>query len=258
MSALVSGRPGDAPRYGSAPAARGRLSGVTSRSPNYKSERGLPPPRFPAGIEWKVEARKARRRLYPVTFLYVAFAGLVLWRALLRERAWVSFAWFGAGIFAWTWIEYLVHRFILHGRFPAGTPLQNVWHRAFDHLHYEHHARPWDGNHINGTIKDTLPFVAPLAALSFLAPIHTAPTLLGGILVSYIAEEWVHQSVHFYDFRSTYWRYIKRHHWFHHSPVGTESGYGLTNGFWDVIYRTRIPWSRYRRRSRVRSATATS
>ncbi len=216
--------------------------------PKFKSELGLPPPRFPVGIDWKGEARKARRRLYPVTLLYAAFGFTVLFFALRHASSWwVPLAYFAAGVVIWTWVEYLAHRFILHGRFPKGRGLHWVAHLAFDHLHYEHHARPWDGNHINGTLRDTLPALGPLAALSFLAPIETMPTLLGGLMVAYIAEEWVHQSVHFYDFRSKYWRYIKRHHWFHHSQVGAESGYGLTNGFWDIVYSTRIPWSRYRR-----------
>jgi sterol desaturase/sphingolipid hydroxylase (fatty acid hydroxylase superfamily) len=47
--------------------------------------------------------------------------------------------------------------------------------------------------------------------------------------------------VHFYHFRNRYFRYIRRHHLYHHSPKGSEVGYGLTSGFWDVIWGTRIP-----------------
>lgn len=38
-----------------------------------------------------------------------------------------------------------------------------------------------------------------------------------------------------------YFRYIRRHHLYHHSPKGMEIAYGLTNGFWDIVYETRIP-----------------
>lgn len=229
------------------------MKGVT---PKFKSELGLPPPKFPPGIDWKGEARKARRRLYPVTLVYVTFGLTVLVLATRAASAWwVAALFFAAGVATWTWVEYLAHRFILHGRFPSGRGMRWLTHIAFDHLHYQHHARPWDGNHINGTLKDTFPVLGPLALLSFLAPIETAPTVLAGLMVAYIVEEWVHQSVHFYDFRSKYWRYIKRHHWFHHSQVGAETGYGLTNGFWDIIYATRIPWSRYRRTSDLKKAS---
>jgi sterol desaturase/sphingolipid hydroxylase (fatty acid hydroxylase superfamily) len=60
------------------------------------------------------------------------------------------------------------------------------------------------------------------------------------LLQSYVVEEWVHHSVHFYHFDNPYFRYIKRHHLYHHSPKGDEMGYGLTNGFWDIIFSTRF------------------
>jgi sterol desaturase/sphingolipid hydroxylase (fatty acid hydroxylase superfamily) len=220
------------------------LPSPTPTSPAIsKSLNGLPNPRFPQGVNLKVEAQRSRRRLYPVTILYSAYSLTVLSAALLSGRnIAVVLAFFLAGIGAWTYVEYLAHRYILHGRFPAGEGfLRRFLHARFDHLHYEHHERPWDGDHINGTISDTLPVVAFFALLSFLAPLHTAPVLVAGLLQAYIAEEWVHHSVHFYNFRGRYFRYIKRHHLYHHSPQGSEVGFGLTNGIWDVLRHTRIP-----------------
>jgi sterol desaturase/sphingolipid hydroxylase (fatty acid hydroxylase superfamily) len=51
----------------------------------------------------------------------------------------------------------------------------------------------------------------------------------------------VHHSVHFCRFKNRYFRYIRRHHLYHHSPKGSEAGYGLTNGIWDIVYSTRFP-----------------
>jgi sterol desaturase/sphingolipid hydroxylase (fatty acid hydroxylase superfamily) len=219
------------------------LSSLTTGSEISKSLNGLPNPRFPEGVDLKVEARRSRRRLYPVTILYSLYSLGVLTFALLSGRRLpVVLAFFLAGIGVWTYVEYLAHRYVLHGRFPDGRGLvQHFLHTRFDHLHYEHHQRPWDGNHINGTISDTLPLVAIVSLASFLAPVHTLPVLVAGILQSYIAEEWVHHSVHFYNFRGRYFTYIKRHHLYHHSPRGSEVGFGLTNGIWDVLRSTRIP-----------------
>ena len=61
------------------------------------------------------------------------------------------------------------------------------------------------------------------------------------LLQAGVFEEWVHHSVHYYDFDNRYFRYIKRHHMYHHSPKGYDQGYGLSNGFWDVILGTRYP-----------------
>ena len=195
---------------------------------------------FPAGIQRTVEARKARRRLYPVSLLYSAFAlGVMTLAFPAQPRLTLSF--FALGVVAWTAVEYAVHRYVLHGRFPDGPGLlEHFLHKYFDHLHWEHHKRPWDGNHINGTIRDTLPFLLPVAMLCFLFPLATAPALLAGFVQAYIAEEWVHHSVHFCEFRGRYFRYIKRHHLYHHSPKGSAVAYGLSNGFWDVVSGTRI------------------
>jgi len=194
------------------------------------------------GIRREKEALKARRRLYPVTLLYSFFALTVLFLALLRETRWVSLAFLAAGVFTWTGFEYWVHRYVLHGRFPDGPQLYDHFlHKYFDHLHLEHHKRPWDGNHVSGTIKDTLPFVAAFALLSLLAPFHTLPLFVAGLVQAYVVEEWVHHSVHFSNFKGRYFQYIKRHHLYHHSPKGTHVGYGLTSGAWDVLCDTRIP-----------------
>lgn len=197
----------------------------------------IPPNRIQRGVE----ARKARRRLYPVSVLYSLFAVTVMALAL-RSRPALALSSFAFGVFAWTALEYAVHRYILHGRFPDGPKLYgHLLHKYFDHLHWEHHQRPWDGDHINGTIRDTLPFVGPLALVGFLLPVDTLLAFLAGLLQAYIVEEWVHHSVHFCRFRGRYFQYIKRHHLYHHSPKGSEVAYGLTNGFWDVVYHTRIP-----------------
>lgn len=50
----------------------------------------------------------------------------------------------------------------------------------------------------------------------------------------------MHHSVRFCPFRSRYFRYIKRHHPYHHSPRGSDIAFGLASGFWDVVYETRI------------------
>lgn len=210
---------------------------------------GVPNPLQAAGgIRLAEEARKARRRLYPVTVVYTLFSTVTLLLSL-RPTRWASpLLFYGLGFVLWTWVEYEVHRYVLHGRFPDGPGAwQHFLHKTFDHLHVEHHARPWDGNHVNGTLKDTVLFVLLFAATAFglearfPALAGTATLLVAGVVQAYIAEEWVHHSVHFSNFQSRYFRYIKRHHLYHHSPKGAEVAYGLTNGMWDVVYETRIP-----------------
>ena len=61
------------------------------------------------------------------------------------------------------------------------------------------------------------------------------------ILQSYVVEEWIHYAVHFHHFRGRYFRYIRRHHLYHHGARGGHVAFGLSSGVWDVPLGTRIP-----------------
>jgi sterol desaturase/sphingolipid hydroxylase (fatty acid hydroxylase superfamily) len=200
------------------------------------------PSGVPAHELWPREAAKGRARLYPPTILYTAYSTAVLALALRTPHRVPTVFFFGLGAALWTLLEYFVHRKILHGRFPdSPSPWRHFLHVRFDHLHWEHHERPWDGEHINGRIQDTILFSLVFVAVAAFFPVWTAPVMVAGLLQAYVIEEWVHHSVHFYHFQNPYFRYIKRHHLYHHSPKGDEVGYGLTNGFWDIVFATRIP-----------------
>jgi sterol desaturase/sphingolipid hydroxylase (fatty acid hydroxylase superfamily) len=194
----------------------------------------------PASLRWAVEARRSRRRLYPVTAVYSLVTTAALVQALRASPRAAALSW-ALGVVAWTWVEYMVHRFILHGVFPDGPGLKRWTHVLFDHLHVEHHKRPWDGNHINGTIKDTGPFLLPAFLLALLLPPQTLLAFLAGLTQAYVVEEWIHHSVHFYHFENLYFRYIRAHHMYHHSQLGRDRGYGLTSGMWDAAHGTRFP-----------------
>jgi cyclopropane-fatty-acyl-phospholipid synthase len=191
-------------------------------------------------VDVRAEAAKARQHLMPVTLLYSSGSAVVLALVVRSGRSLpVAGLFLLAGAAAWTLLEYLVHRYILHGPFPDGPGLaRRFLHRRFDHLHVEHHQRPWDGHHINGSVGDTLPFVVLLGGLASLAPLHTLPVFLVGLVQSYVVEEWIHHSVHYYNFDSRYFRYIRRHHLYHHSRHGARLAFGLTSHVWDVAWGT--------------------
>ena len=190
------------------------------------------------------QAWLSRQILYPVTAFYTLYSIVMFYAAGRSQHPYIAIAFYVAALPIWTYLEYLAHRFILHGTFRKSKHSWKVYktlaNKFLDPLHWEHHARPWDGEHINGRIMDTLPFSIALVALAGFFPLWSMPVLMAGLLQSYVVEEWVHHSVHFYHFDNPYFRYIKRHHLYHHSPKGGDVGYGLTNGLWDIIFSTRI------------------
>ncbi|HEX9093437.1 MAG TPA: sterol desaturase family protein [Coriobacteriia bacterium] len=207
-----------------------------------KSEVGsFPAPSFPSGIDLPAEDRKARRRLYPVTAVYWAYLAtlfVLAFRSGNGRRAAVAMA---AGATSWTLLEYLAHRYVLHGVFPKGKgPLRRVLHHFLDASHADHHARPWDGHYINGHL-DTLLVAAVAVPLSLLAPPFSASVFVATVLACYALEEWIHHATHFWNFDAGYFQYVRRRHLWHHSRHGVGLAYGITSGVWDWAFGTRVP-----------------
>lgn len=197
------------------------------------------------------QAKISRGRLYPFTVFYTLFSALMLSVAFRSAHTARALAFYVAGIPVWTLVEYLTHRYLLHGRFKMSKHRWKI-HKKFankylDPLHWEHHERPFDGLHISADLRDLLPLFFIAAPLSFIFPVYTAPMLLAGVIQFYVVEEWVHHSVHFYNFRNPYFKHIKKYHLYHHTSQGMERGYGITVGLWDIVFKTRFPETTRRR-----------
>ena len=144
------------------------------------------------------QSRIARRRLYPLTAFYTTYSLIMALLGLRSGHPWIGMVFYLAGVPVWSLVEYLFHRYVLHGRFPPGQGLiRRFLHQRLDPLHWEHHERPFDGWHISGELKDILPLFAVAAPLSFLFPVYTLPALLAGVVQSYVGEEWLHYFLHF-------------------------------------------------------------
>lgn len=188
------------------------------------------------------QSRIARRRLYPLTVFYTTYSLFVILLTNRSSHPWIGAAFYIAGIAVWSLVEYLFHRYVLHGRFPPGEGLiRRFLHERLDPLHWEHHERPFDGWHISGELKDILPLFVIAAPLSFLFPVYTLPPLLAGVVQSYVGEEWLHYFLHFGKSRVPFFRYLKRYHLYHHSPRGIDRGYGISSGIWDAVFDTQFP-----------------
>jgi sterol desaturase/sphingolipid hydroxylase (fatty acid hydroxylase superfamily) len=206
------------------------------------NNRYLPVVRNPGQVYRQGERVKARLYLLPTTLLYTTYAVTMLVLALRSTHRLGGALWFVVGLLLWTPLEYVAHRYVMHRDFPPSrNPLRAFLHHAFDETHVEHHQKPWAAKHLSGSLKNTLPIILVWNALAFLAPWYTVPLMVAGLVQAYVVEEWVHYAVHFEDFGGPYWTYIRRHHMYHHSKIGSEVAFGLTNGIWDVVCDTRIP-----------------
>jgi sterol desaturase/sphingolipid hydroxylase (fatty acid hydroxylase superfamily) len=209
-------------------------------SPLLKSIVGIPSPLAPPrDLDLAREAAIARSRFYPVTAAYTLYAIAVLIPAF-RMGARATVASMVLAVAFWTLLEYLFHRYILHGPFPDGVgAVRRFLHDKFDRMHAEHHQRPWDGHHINGHFESVAAAI-PLAVASYFLPHPAGPVFIATILQCYVIEEWIHYSVHFHNLRGAYFTHIRRHHLYHHAERGRDLAFGLTSAIWDEPFGTRI------------------
>ncbi len=150
----------------------------------------------------------------------------------LHRGSWLTaFVTVLAGLIAFSFIEYLFHRWIFHG--PDSM-----------------YRRGHDAHHLNPGGYDALPFFLPSAILLGLTalfalslPRSLACLLAGAIAFAYVAYGLSHFIMHARRFRHAWLREWAANHHIHHNHPG--ANFGVTTSLWDHLLRTR-----YRRRPR--------
>ena len=132
-------------------------------------------------------------------------------------------------------VWYVLHRFVLHGRWLYRMPATAaMWKR----IHFDHHADPNDLGVLFGALATTLPTIA-IATL----PIGWAIGGLGGAAAAFAAGlfitcgyEFCHCIQHLsFTPKHPWLKRVKRLHMAHH--FHSERGnYGITNFFWDRLF----------------------
>ncbi|MFQ5715737.1 MAG: sterol desaturase family protein [Nitrospinales bacterium] len=146
----------------------------------------------------------------------------------------------GAGFLAYPLAWYLLHRFILHGRFLYKSPrTAALWKR----IHYDHHRDPNDLGVLFGALRTTLPTIIMITMpLGWLigGPGGSAAALVAG-LVATCFYEFCHCIQHLaYAPKLAFLRRVKKLHLAHH--FHNESGnFGITNFLWDRLLGTYYP-----------------
>lgn len=131
-----------------------------------------------------------------------------------------------AGIASWTAIEYVLHRFVLHGLQP------------FRRWHEEHHRRPraliCTPTILSATLIAMLVFLPTL----LLGDLWQACALTLGLLTGYLGYAITHHAIHHWRSGGNAWlKQRKRWHGLHHC-IDEPACYGVTSAFWDHVFGT--------------------
>ena len=130
-----------------------------------------------------------------------------------------------AGMFSWSFLEYVFHRWLFHSGIPTLTE-----------SHDRHHDHP--------TGTDAVPFfIPPLVALglftllSLLLTRSNALLFVGGAGFFYMLYGQSHHIIHHTRFRHPMLRRWAAHHHIHHHHQHTN--FGVTTPLWDYLLGTR-------------------
>jgi sterol desaturase/sphingolipid hydroxylase (fatty acid hydroxylase superfamily) len=147
----------------------------------------------------------------------------------------ISAAVVALGLVCWTVVEYVLHRFVLHGLAP------------FKYWHEEHHRRPTALICAPTILSASLIFVLVFLPMLALGGLWRACALTLGLLTGYLLYAITHHATHHWQAQSAWLKRRKRWHALHHHRAGRRGGYGVTSGFWDHVFASVPVSAAYRR-----------
>jgi dihydroceramide fatty acyl 2-hydroxylase len=137
------------------------------------------------------------------------------------------------GLFAWTLVEYVLHRYIFH--LTGEHPWLKTLHFFVHGVHHED---------ANDPTRLVMPPAASLIIAGILYPIFRLALgdvwvnpFFVGIIIGYLIYEFTHFSVHFFKPKTKYGRYLKAYHMGHHF-IDSESYWGVSTPLWDFVFGT--------------------
>ncbi|WP_183558108.1 sterol desaturase family protein [Mucilaginibacter sp. SP1R1] len=142
---------------------------------------------------------------------------------------------FIAGLFIWTIVEYIMHRFVFHFK-----PNENwKWaQRLHFVMHGVHHDYPSDAKRLVLPPSLSIPLATGFYFLfNALLPVNYIFGLFPGFILGYLFYDISHYAMHHFNFKSGLFKKIKQHHMLHHYQ-DPDKGYGVSSPLWDKIFRS--------------------
>jgi len=181
-----------------------------------------------------LEALSKVHFLVPV-FIFVPVIGFFIYEAVEKNIGLVTFfEMFALGLFIWTLVEYIMHRFLFH-YMPPDKPWALRLHFIF---HGVHHDYPSDAKRLVLPPSVSIPLAAAFYFLfNAILPANAIYGFFPAFLLGYLFYDESHYAIHHFNFKGRIWKKIKQHHMLHHYQ-DPGKGYGVSSPLWDKIFRS--------------------
>lgn len=169
--------------------------------------------------------------IYIPVIVYLVYKALFVANLSIGTFAWLV----AAGLFVWTFVEYVLHRFVFHF-----VPKQKWALRLHFIFHGVHHDYPNDLKRLVLPPSASIPLATGFYFLfDALLPPTYVYAFFPAFIAGYLAYDMTHYAIHHFNFKSGIWKRIKQHHMLHHYSEPSR-GYGVTSDLWDKIFRSRF------------------
>lgn len=139
---------------------------------------------------------------------------------------------FALGLFIWTIVEYIMHRFVFHYA-PPDKPWALRIHFIF---HGVHHDYPSDAKRLVLPPSVSIPLALMFYFLfKAILPPNYIWGFFPGFILGYLVYDISHYAIHHFNFKGSIWKKIKQHHMLHHYQ-DPDKGYGVSSPLWDKVF----------------------
>lgn len=137
------------------------------------------------------------------------------------------------GLFSWTFVEYLLHRFVFH--YNPKTKLGERIHFIF---HGIHHSYPRDPKRLVMPPSVSIPLAFGFYFLfASIFPENLNLPFFAGFVIGYLIYDTTHYAIHHFPIKNKFFLKIKTHHMKHHYS-DQDSRFGVSSPLWDIVFGT--------------------
>jgi len=168
-------------------------------------------------------------------FVYVPIVSFLFYIGSDSFQSIKSFLLSFSGLLMWTFVEYVLHRFVFH--YEAKSDFGKKLHWLF---HGVHHDYPNDAMRLVMPPGISLPLASLFYFLfSLIIPVPVLFSFFGFFLLGYLFYDMSHYAFHHLSSTNKMFMYLKRKHMEHHYKDPNHT-FGVSSPLWDYIFKTKV------------------